>query len=46
MERDLGETMSERKLWKAEEKLGLINETKDKGNAVETCRKSGADPTI
>ena len=37
--------MSERKHWKAEEKLALINEIKDKGHVVETWRKYGADPT-
>ena len=47
MERGFGgETMSERKHWKAEEKLSLINEIKDKGHVVETCRKYGADPTM
>ena len=41
-----GETMSERKHWKAEEKLALINKIKDKSHVVETCRKYGADPTM
>ena len=31
--------MSERKHWKAEEKLALISEIKDKGHVVETCRR-------
>ena len=30
--------MSERKHWKAEEKLALINEIKDKGHVVEVQR--------
>ena len=38
--------MSERKHWKAEEKLALINEIKEKGHVVETCRIYGADPTM
>ena len=38
--------MSERRHWKAEEKLALINEIKDKGHVVETCKKYGADPTV
>ncbi len=33
--------MSERKNFKTEEKLALINEIKDKGRVVETCRKYG-----
>lgn len=39
-------TMTERRRWKAEEKLALINEIKEKGQVVETCRKYGADPTM
>lgn len=38
--------MSDRKHWKAEEKLALINEVKEKGQVVETCRRYGADPTM
>ncbi len=41
-----GETMSERRHWKAEEKLALINEIRNKGHVVETCRKYRADPTM
>ena len=37
--------MSERKYWKAEEKLALINEIKERGHVVKTYRKYGADPT-
>ena len=42
----LRETMSERRHWKAEEKLALINEIKDKGRVVETCRKYGVGPSV
>ena len=42
----MGETLSERKHWKAEEKLAIINEIKDKGHVVEICREYGADPTM
>ena len=38
--------MSERRHLKAEEKLALINEIRNKGHVVETCRKYGADPTM
>ena len=38
--------MFERRHWKAEETLTLINEIKDKHHVVETCRKYGADPTM
>ncbi len=38
--------MTERKHRKAEEKIALINEIRDKGNVVETCRKYGVDPTM
>ena len=38
--------MSERRHWKAEEKLALISEIRDKGHVVEACRKYGADPTM
>ena len=38
--------MSEPKRWKAEEKLVLISEIKDKGHVVESCRKYGADRTM
>ena len=37
--------MSERRHWKAEEKLALINEIRNKGHVVETW-KYGADPTM
>ena len=38
--------MTERRRWKAEEKLALINEIKEKGQIVETCRKYGVDPSM
>ena len=38
--------MSERRHWKAEEKLALINEIRDYGLVVETYRKYGAHPTM
>ena len=38
--------MSERKNFKTEEKLALINEIKDKGRVVETCRKYGVGPSV
>ena len=38
--------MTERRRWKAEEKLALINEIREKGQIVETCRKYGVDPSI
>jgi transposase-like protein len=38
--------MSERKRWKSEEKLALINEIKGKGRVVETCRKYSVDPSM
>ena len=38
--------MTERRRWKAEEKLALINEIKEKGQVVETCRKYGVDPSM
>ena len=38
--------MTERRLWKPEEKLALINEIKEKGQIVETCRKYGVDPSM
>ena len=38
--------MTERRRWKAEEKLPLINEIKEKGQIVETCRKYGVDPSM
>ena len=38
--------MSERKHWKAEEKLALINEVKEKRQVVETCQRYGADTTM
>lgn len=36
--------MSERKHWKAEEKLALINEIREHGHVIETCRKYGSYP--
>ena len=38
--------MTERRRWKAEEKLPLINEIKENGQIVETCRKYGVDPSM
>ena len=38
--------MTERRRWKAEEKLALISEIKEKGQIVETCRKYGVDPSM
>ena len=38
--------MTERRRWKAEEKLALINEIREKGQIVETCRKYGVDPSM
>lgn len=38
--------MTERRRWKAEEKLALINEIKEKGQVVETCRKYSVDPSM
>ena len=38
--------MTERRRWKAEEKLALINEIKEKGQVVETCRKYGVDSSM
>ena len=38
--------MSGRRQWKAEVKLALINEIRENGHIIETCRKYGADPTM
>ena len=38
--------MTERRRWKAEEKLALINEIKKKGQVVETCGKYSVDPSM
>ena len=38
--------MTERMKWKAEEKLAVIEETKEKSKVVETCRKYSADPGV
>ena len=38
--------MTERRRWKSEEKLALINEIKENGHVVETCRKYGVDPSM
>ena len=38
--------MTERRRWKAEEKLALINEIKEKGQVVETCRRYAVDPSL
>lgn len=32
--------------WKSEEKLALINEIRERGHIVETCRKYGVDPSM
>jgi transposase-like protein len=36
--------MTERRRWKAEEKLAIIKEVKENGKVVETCRKYSVDP--
>ena len=36
--------MTDRRRWKAEEKLPNIKEVKDKGKVVETCQKYSVDP--
>ena len=36
--------MTERRKWKAEEKLAIIKEVKENGKVVETCRKYSVDP--
>ena len=36
--------MTERRKWKAEEKLSIIKEIKEKGKVFETCRKYSVDP--
>jgi len=36
--------MTERRRWKAEEKLAVIKEIKDTNKVVETCRKYSVDP--
>ena len=36
--------MTERRKWKAEEKLAIIKEVKENGRIVETCRKYSIDP--
>ena len=36
--------MTDRRRWKAEEKLAIIKEVKEKGKVVETCRKYSIDP--
>ncbi|OWP57489.1 MAG: hypothetical protein B2I17_00270 [Thermoplasmatales archaeon B_DKE] len=38
--------MTERRRWKAEEKLALISEIREKAQVVETCRKYGVDPSM
>ncbi len=38
--------MAEWRRWKADEKLALISEVKEKGQIVETCRKYGVDPSM
>lgn len=36
--------MTERRRWKAEEKLAIIKEVKENNRVVETCRKYSVDP--
>ena len=36
--------MTERRKWKAEEKLAIIKEIKESDKVVETCRKYSVDP--
>ena len=36
--------MTDRRRWKAEEKLAIIKEVKENGKVVETCRKYSIDP--
>jgi transposase-like protein len=36
--------MTERRRWKAEEKLAIIKEAKENGKVVEICRKYSIDP--
>jgi len=38
--------MTERRRWKAEEKLAIIKEIKDNNRVVETCRKCSVDPSM
>ena len=38
--------MAEWRRWKAEEKLALISEVKEKRQIVETCRKYDVDPSM
>ena len=38
--------MPERRPWKAEKKLALINEIRENGHVVETCRKYASDPAM
>ena len=38
--------MTERRRWKAEEKLAIIKEVKEKDKVVETCRKYSVDPSM
>jgi len=44
IEGGLGGTMTERRRWKAEEKLAIIKDVKENGKVVETCRKYSVDP--
>jgi hypothetical protein len=36
--------MTDRRKWKAEEKLAIIKNVKENGKVVETCRKYSVDP--
>ena len=38
--------MTNRRRWNSEEKLALINEIKQNGHVVETCRKYGVNPSM
>lgn len=42
----IGETMTERGKWKAEEKLVILKEIKQKGKVLEICRKYSVDPGL
>ena len=35
-----------RRYWKAEEKLAIINEIRERGQVLDTCRKYSVDPTM
>ena len=35
-----------RRYWKAEEKLAIINEIRERGQVLDTCRKYSVDPAM